>query len=45
MIGDLLAAGSVAGAQRARRVFSRLGDKAQDRLVALLPSRGDRSVI
>src|SRR5580704_4222576 len=36
MIGDLLAAGTVARAQRARRVFARLGDKAQDRLVTLL---------
>src|ERR1039458_6292017 len=33
---NLLAAGPVAAAQRASRVFSRLGDKAQDRLVTLL---------
>ena len=36
MFGDLLAAGPVAAAQRARRVLPRLGDKAQDGLIAPL---------
>src|SRR5260370_17500228 len=36
MRGDLLAAGPVAAAQRARRVLACLGDKAQDGLIALL---------